>query len=146
MAEHPIQTLLVSMVEVETPPLVGLDFLVVETSLPQGFITSDAPCVWFDPKGYKRPPFYSQPALIYPSIEITLPISPRQMVVLNRRGLNGYSTVSWQRGLDDLNRRIRFCAHEYFIANSGAKKDIWFNPGIEPEDSWRKLHGKHQEE
>jgi hypothetical protein len=104
------------------------------------------PYVWFDPERYKRPPFYSQPALIYPSIEITLPISPRQMVVLNRRGLNGYSTVSWQRGLDDLNRRIRFCAHEYFIANSGAKKDIWFNPGIEPEDSWRKLHGKHQEE
>ena len=41
-----------------------------------------------------------------------------------------------------MNRRTRFSAYEYFIVNSNTKKDIWFDPGIEPEDSWEKIQKK----
>src|SRR5207248_4089084 len=40
------------------------------------FITSDNPCIWFDPEAYKRHPFYRNPGLAMKDIEITMPISP----------------------------------------------------------------------
>jgi hypothetical protein len=35
----------------ETPHLAPVDLAVLTTADPQGLITSDHPCVWFDPKG-----------------------------------------------------------------------------------------------
>src|SRR5262249_20567573 len=116
MAEHPLQTTLVPMIEAETPRLLQLDLAVVTTSTGQGFITSDTPCVWFDPEGYKRPPFFQAPALMYPSIEITLPVSPRQLVMLNRQGVTGYFVAS-DETVDDFNRRTRFHCADYFVTN-----------------------------
>ena len=136
LAEKPMQTMLVPLIQAETPLLVPLDRLVLNSVGP-GFITSDHPCVWFDPEAHKRPPFYQAPALIYESIEITLPVSPRQLVLLNRRGLSGYRDVP-ERAVDELNRRTRFQCAEYFVSSSNATKPIWFDPGVEPEDSWRK--------
>jgi len=40
--------------------------------------------------------------------------------------------------VDEFNRRTRFQCSEYFVSNSNATKPIWFDPGVEPEDSWRK--------
>jgi Protein of unknown function (DUF4238) len=136
LAEKPLQTMLPPMVGEATPLLVRLDFLVFVSS-GSAFITSDHPCVWFDPEGYKRPPMYQAPALIYKSIEITLPVSPRQLILLNRRGFSGYRDAP-ERVVDEYNRRTRFQCAEYFVSNSSATKAIWFDPGVEPEDSWRK--------
>lgn len=137
MAEKPLQTTLLPMIRVETPHLTRLDLLVLTTDDPQGFITSDSPCVWFDSEGYKRPPLYQGPGLIYPSIEITLPVSPSQMILLNRRGLTGYRRVP-ATAVDEMNRRTRFHCGEHFVTNTNATRPIWFDPGGEPEDSWRK--------
>jgi hypothetical protein len=136
LAEKPMQTMLPPMVGEATPLLARLDFLVL-VSAGAAFITSDHPCVWFDPEGYKRPPLYQAPALIYESIEITLPVSPRQLILLNRKGLWGYRDVS-ERVVDEYNRRTRFACTEHFVSDSNATKPIWFDPGVEPEDSWRK--------
>lgn len=140
LAEQPMQTMLVPMVQTETPLLTRLDFLVLTSPEAEaGFITSDYPCVWFDPDAHTRPPFFQAPALIYRSIEITLPVSPRQTILLNRRGRSGYLDAP-EAMVDECNRRTRFHCSEYFVSKSLDTKPIWFDPGVKPEDSWRKQH------
>lgn len=143
LAERPLQTAMLPFIKAEVPLLTRLDYVVV-TSHSGGFITSDSPCVWFDAEACKRPPMYQSPALMYESIEITLPISPRQVILLNRRGLNGYLSAR-PRIVDELNRRTRFGCAEYFVNSSNATRSVWFDPGVEPEDSWRKQHPESQE-
>src|SRR5262249_44497467 len=100
-AEEPMQTMLVPMIQEATPLLMRLDFMVL-VSPGAAFITSDNPCVWADPEAHKRPPMYQAPALIYPSIEITVPVSPRQLILLHRQGRSGYFKPS-ERAVDEYN-------------------------------------------
>ncbi len=139
MAEKPLQTTMFSAIRTLTPLLARLDFAVLTSDGELGFITSDTPCVWFDAEAYKRPPFYQVPALMYESIEITLPVSPDQIIVLNRRGLSGYLLAS-AKVVDEFNRHTRFNCTDYFVNNTNLTRPIWFDPGTEPEDSWRKRH------
>ena len=138
LANNPIQHSLMPLIDIETPLLCALDLAILETNEQPGFITSDNPCVWEDPEAYKRPPFWRAPGLMYESIVIIFPISPQQAIVLNRKGYNGYINVN-EKTVDEINRTIRFHAGSYFIVNSNFKKDIWFDPGQEPENSWRVL-------
>ena len=141
MVEYPARTMLVPMIQVEAPLLSKLDFAVFYTDTTPGFITSDRPCVWFDPKAHTRPPFYRGPALMYETIEITLPISPTQSIYLNRQGINGYQYLP-ESVVKELNRRVRFHASEYYVVNQDFVDDSWFDPGKEPEDSWEKQQAK----
>ena len=136
LAEKPMQNMLVPMIQQVAPLLTRLDFMVLVSAGPT-FITSDFPCVWFDPEWHKRPPMYQAPALMYESIEISLPVSPYQLILLNRRGFAGYCDVR-ERVVDEYNRRTRFHCSEYFVSNTNATKPVWFDIGVEPEDSWRK--------
>lgn len=132
--ENPLQNMLPIMIESLTPLLYRLDMAVLVTDDDIGFITSDHPCVWFDKDSSKRPPIYQSPALIYETIEITLPIAPNQCLFLNRNGMNGYIDVP-TNVVSELNRRMRFEANEYFVVRRNVKKDYWFNSGTEPSDS-----------
>jgi hypothetical protein len=139
-ASQPLQHLLAPTVGALTPMLFAMEMVVVETDCSPGFISSDHPCVWFDPEAHKRPPAFQAPALMYPSTEISLPVSPNQMLIFKRefKSLHGYVKIK-ESVTDELNRRTRFQAHEFFIVNSNNKKDHWFDPGTEPEGSWNKL-------
>lgn len=139
LATKPLQRLLIPNVRVMLPLMRQMRMAVIETKSSPGFITSDHPCCWFDPEAYKRPPFWRSPALAYPSIEITLPLSPQQTLWLTWGGLTGYIPVA-DSVAEELNRRSRFHAHEYFIVNANVKKSVWFDRGVEPEDSWEKTH------
>lgn len=139
IATQPLQKLMVPMIASLTPLLCKLDIAILETFSKPGFITSDDPCVWFDPEAYKRPPLYQAPGLMYPSIEIRLPITPNYMILLNRRRIEGYFRLN-ESLTEEMNRITRFCSHEYFIVNKSVTKAIWFDPGKEPDDSWRKKH------
>jgi hypothetical protein len=145
MMERPIESSLWPMVQAQTPLLAQLDMVVLITTDSPGFITSDNPCVWCDPEAPKRPPFYQPVGLQYDSIEISLPISPRQLLLLNRRGATGYASAP-QRLLDEMNRRTRAYCAEYFVTNSQVMRPVWFELGKEPEDSWRKVHGDEDAE
>jgi hypothetical protein len=134
-ATRPLQSWLSAEVGTLAPILSTIDLVLFETDDATGFITSDNPCVWFDPEACKRTPFYQTPALMYDTIEITLPLSPRQMLLFNRKGRTGRARLG-ESSVDELNRRTRFFAHEYFIVNSDTKKGIWFDRGVEPSDSW----------
>lgn len=138
-AKTPLQSWLMAEVTTLTPILSQLDLLLLETGDQTGFITSDNPCVWFDPKWHTRPPFYQSPSLMYETIEITFPLSPQFMLLFNRKGSRGHIRVG-QKALDEFNKRTRFLAHEHFIVNSNVKRAEWFDAGVEPEDSWEKQH------
>lgn len=139
LADEPMQQMLYPQIQAGVPLLSQLNLAVFNTNTLPGFITSDRPCVWFDPMAYKRPPLQRAPALISPSIEITLPISPNQLIVLNRSGVEGYLDADVNT-VDEFNKRVRFHADEYFVVNSDIIKDIWFDRGVEPDDSWDKTH------
>lgn len=135
-ARNPLQTVLLPQLRTLTSELLRMDAAVLTVTGDSRFITSDFPCVWFDPEAYKRPPFYRSPALIYPSIEIMLPISPVQMLMLQRRGLTGTAEVPDEL-VDDLNRRTRFHCDKSFITHQNYTNPVWFDPGTVPDDAYR---------
>ena len=137
MVEAPVGTVLLPMIRAEATYLPNLDFAVFYTDANPGLITSDSPCVWFDPEAYKRPPLYRVPTLIHETIEIIVPISPALCVCLNRKGVNGYKYAPADV-VREVNRLIRFNASEYYVVNQDFVDEFWFDPGVEPEDSWEK--------
>jgi hypothetical protein len=143
LCENPIPNMLIPSIQTVTPLLCRLNFTIFETDDDIGFITSDNPCFWFDAEAYKRPPLYQSPALIYESIEITLPVSPHQCICLHRRdsGISAYIKAT-PLAVDELNKRTRFSTDQHFIVCSNETKTSWFQPGVEPDDSRDKLHAK----
>jgi hypothetical protein len=142
IVEYPLQTMLVPSITATVPLLYDLDLAVLTTTDSIGFVTSDNPCVWCDPEAYKRPPMLRAPALAYDSIEITLPVSPKQCILLNRQGFNGYKSIS----PDVANKRTAVFAGESIVVRKKATRDLWFEPGPEPNDSWEKTHPEKAEE
>ena len=91
---------------------------------PLGFVTTDTPCTWFDPEAYKLQPIFQSPALGSATIEVTLPISPRQCLVMTHRSdFHGYIDVG-QHVVDEVNRRHIAHCDESFISHSEATRPI----------------------
>lgn len=100
------------------------------------FITSDNPCVWNDPDAYKRPPLHRNPALMYPNIEITLPLSPRgALMFTHKKEYAGFFKAD-RNCVDMINNRTRFHAHEWFVTHDGRNEQIWFAERPLPDDAW----------
>jgi len=107
------------------------------------FITSDAPCVMFNPEMYSWPPFYRHAGLGQEAVEVTLPLTPRHLLALSWRGKEGYVELD-EHLVDEANRRTRLACHEYFISQTCPTKPIWFEEGklsrlIEPRLAWNGL-------
>lgn len=143
MVKDPVKTLLRPMINAEAPLLANLDLSILCTKSNPGFITSDSPCVWYDTKGYTRPPLMQGPALMYDTIEITFPVSPSECILLNRQGITGYHDIT-EDAVRDMNRRTRFHSSEYFVVNHNFTDDIWFDTGVTPEDSWENQQSKKE--
>jgi len=143
--ENPTQTLLFPSIQATTPLLCNLDMAFLVTNDDIGFITSDHPCVWYDPEAYKRHPFYRSPAIGYKTIEITLPLSPSHCLFINRQGYAGFIDVN-SRVVDDLNRRVRFASQEYFVVHKSIINNYWFEQDELPDDSWENTHSQIEED
>ena len=63
---------------------------------------------------------------MYDTIEITLPISPSQVLFLNRQGVQGYNVLQDGRFVDEVNRRTIAFARESFIAKHADTRSEWF--------------------
>jgi hypothetical protein len=137
LVERPLQNMLPMHIEVLTPMLAKLHATVLCASGKAAFITSDAPCVWFDPEAYKRPPMYRAPALMYPTLEITLPLSPDRALLLSRQepADNFYLDIP-DPFVDELNRRTRGYAEEEFVARTPEANPLWYDVGELPDDGW----------
>jgi len=105
---------------------------------PEGsfFVTSDNPCVWFNPQAYKMPPLYRGAGLAMKDIEVTMPITPKVLaVVTHSPTAQGYFSVN-DSVVQELNRRtVGFC-DEQFVSNSAETQPLWFDPGTPPPDAW----------
>lgn len=137
MVEHAPQHLIAAGVEVQAPLLFRMPTTILVATDELGFITSDTPCVWFNPKWYKLPPFYRSPGLAQEDIEVTLPLTPHHMLLISHRTYPIYTNVK-QTTVDELNQRTRFHCEEEFVSWKGETRPYWFDHGKEPEDTWEK--------
>ena len=139
MEEFSIQTMMGTIVKTVLPIFQRMSCAVLQTDDPIGFVTSDHPCTWFDSESYKLQPFYRGPGLYSSTIEITLPISPRQCLVLSHRSnLNGYFDIP-QHVVDELNYRHVSHCKDSFISHSKQTRQIWFEKREMPDDAWEKV-------
>lgn len=128
---EPLQSTLVPHVVTLTPLLTKLNMALLCTSGHPAFITSDEPCVWFDPAAHQRPPLYQGPALMHPTLEITMPLTPRCMLFLSRSGPIGYVDVAPDL-VHELNRRTRAYAEHCFIGQTSEASPFWYERGEAP--------------
>jgi len=63
-----------------------------------------------------------------------MPVSPSQIMLLNWQSVEGYIDVTSEQ-VDDLNRKTRFMCDKYFVVRNNEKREVWFDPGIPPEDA-----------
>jgi hypothetical protein len=126
IVKNPMQTMLFPQIKAAAPLLQKLDLVILEADDEIGFITSDRPCIWFDPEAPKRPPMHRAPALMYPTIEITLPVSPTRCLLFNRRGVNGYSRCSSPQ-VDVINRRVCAYANQFIVVQRNQTRSMWFS-------------------
>ncbi len=137
IVQQPVQSTLSVTVVAEAPLLFETPFVILETSTAPGFITSDAPCVWFDPARSRLPPGSGAGGLVSPTIEITLPLSPKQMLMFgNRPWMRGqYLPVPDEDLVNGLNKRTRLHAHEHFVSSREKPRAAWFSKVARSEKS-----------
>ncbi len=134
--QHTMFPLMISQVNIFSQMYMAI----IGANISSGFITSDFPCVWFDKEVCKQPSSYCAVSLSSKKVEITLPISPEQIILISwHKEFDGYMELNYELIIDELNRRTRFQCENYFIVNKNIKKDIWFDPCFEPEDSSGKI-------
>ena len=144
----PMQHTLGPDMAAEFPLLMGLKCFVLCTTSEIGFITSDAPVVWFDPEWHKKPPLYRSASFSDPKLEITLPISPTQMLILIHGEVNT-PTLEYldipDKAVAELNRRTRFRCDKEFIVRIHRTDLRWFEQDVMPADAWELNEGKDLE-
>lgn len=127
MVEQPIQSSLSANVVTAAPFLREMRFLILEVTGSDYFITSDNPCIWFDPASYQDPRPIGAGGLISPTMEITLPLSPRHMVFYGNELLaSGVYMPIDHLMIQNLNKRTRLFADQYFISNGSTLNPKWF--------------------
>jgi hypothetical protein len=137
--ERPIHELLAPTLHNVLPIYARMYKAILCTDDPIGFVTTDSPVTWYNPEAYKLPPLYRNPGLARRTIEVTLPISPSQcLLITHNPEQSGYFKVD-QDTLDMLNRRhIAFC-YESFIVRKNEVRPNWFEMPELPDDAWEKV-------
>jgi hypothetical protein len=138
----PIQTMIAPMLSTVLTCFTRMQVAILCTDDELGFITSDSPCTWFDPQAYKLQPIYRSPALSSPTIEVTLPVSPQQCILISHHSsCNGFIDIPLEM-VDRINQRHIHHCDENFIACRNAKRAVWFEKTEEPDDSWEKVRDR----
>ena len=117
MAAAPLQNMLPSIIRSDLRILAQMSLTVMTTEDGVGFITSDNPCIWFDPER-RRPLLQSR------TIEVILPVSPHNLAVLCWREGRDY----WAAGAEELtnaNRLQQRHAEDYLIVRRNIFQPTW---------------------
>lgn len=111
-------------------------FLCVKDTANHWFITSDDPCVFFNPDlQWQR--FYG-PGFGQQNVQLTLALSPEITVMFTWANFRGYSYVSNSDVEGMLNRMTRAHSSKEFISPYPKKKWIWFSRlPIDPIFLWK---------
>jgi hypothetical protein len=77
IVQHPIQFFLPAAMRAEIPILMQMQSAFLIAPSGSEFITSDNPVARYDPEMSARPILYRTPDLRFPTVEVTLPLSPK---------------------------------------------------------------------
>ena len=77
LADRPIQHMLPTTIDEDLPVLVCMNLVIFTAEDDIGFVTSDHPCLWFDPRGGRKPPMLQSR-----TIEVSMPVSPNSLALL----------------------------------------------------------------
>lgn len=123
--DFPIQVGAASMLKGMLDRFMVMSVAILCTDDPVGFVTSDAPCVWVDPAAHERPFMLQGVGLQWPTVEVTMPISPAQcLLITHDNDFQGFLDIS-QEGLTALNyRHIREC-NGTFVARRRELPSKW---------------------
>lgn len=136
----PMEHVLIGLIQAEAPLLGMMETLILCTDSKPGFITTDTPVVWYDPDAYRRPPLMRAPAFMYPELEITMPISPSQLLLLRHAKDDGpvflYLDDCSDILVNEMNRRTRHHCRADFVVASNYVDPIWLDSGTLPDDAW----------
>jgi hypothetical protein len=124
MAEFTAQANVSQMVPVLVPLLCAMNLTIIETNSTPGFITSDAPCVWFDPFAQLMPWPYDGHGLGSSSIEIMMPLSPQQAALLTWHIESGYRTID-DATVTEVNRSVHAHCYRSFVVSRQATNAGW---------------------
>lgn len=140
LKEDSTRILIESAVKIIVPVLLGMHKTVLCTSDALGFLTTDAPSTWHDQTAYRKHPFERSVGLENPEIEITLPISPAQCLLLTHQPVGPlYCEVSTDY-VDAFNHRHAGYAPSTIVTRSNETRPIWFQKVDPPADAWESLH------
>lgn len=122
---------LFQFVNATAPYLFHLNCAIYETKSSPGIITSDNPCIWFDPAIYNPNIPLTYFGVGSPTLNVILPISPTQYISLERQGPDGYRNLNKDSKtekhlVDTINRMIVLNSDEYIVVNKRVVKERWF--------------------
>ncbi len=123
---------LFNFINLTAPYLYEMNCVIYETNLESGFVTSDNPCFWFDPAIYDPKQSLTYFGIGSPTLNILLPISPRQFLSLKMKGADGYIDLHSQPEeevdfIDSLNNFTTTNCDDYIVVNRKAFKEKWFD-------------------
>ena len=132
MVELAPQQAIASSLEFEPPMLFKMQMAIFITEDDTGFITSDRPCVWFNPSLRDAPPIYRAPGLGQREIEVTLPLTPHHLLLISHSREFLEYTAATDEVLTNSNSLRRYACSEEFISWKGATRAEWFTSAEEP--------------
>jgi hypothetical protein len=124
LVEQPLQEMMVPTINAQTSILMEMNLSILYSISKARFLTSDNPSVFFDPESKHRPLMYRGVGLGYETIEITLPITPQQALLLSWRDNPQIIELSRKR-VEILNQRTWAYASEFVVSNSSIVKPEW---------------------
>lgn len=133
LASNPVPMLIGAALAQLVPQFLHMRLSLFRTDTAPGFITSDAPCVIFDPEAHKRPFPYNAPGLTFPSVQITMPVSPTHLACLTHNKLNPLDPLP-PAMVNDLNRLTRGHADQNFVVSRNYTDEVWYDLGRPPEN------------
>ncbi|QQR39053.1 DUF4238 domain-containing protein [Devosia rhizoryzae] len=133
--ESPMRYLLPGAMQEALPALRDMKLTIFCTEEPR-FITSDSPISWFDPTVSKEHFLTRKRQLTDPGIEVTLPLTPRHVVMLHRRGAAGFPQISYLKADEStvtaLNRRTHFNADRWLVSWRDGFDPAWLPAARSP--------------
>jgi putative sterol carrier protein len=140
--ENSHANLVIDTIRAAAPVLLSMTLTIVTTNDTDGFITSDAPAVMYNPSSYKFPPFFRSPGLLQTDVEVSMPLSPHALALYCRKPLHLLYTPIPDKYVDEFNRTTYFFADEEFISWKGHTREIWFEKREPPPDAWKNTNGE----
>ncbi len=128
IVDNPIQSFMAREIIVTSDYLQVIPMAILTTSDPIGFITSDAPCVCFDPALLEDQPPFGAGGFISPSLEVTLPLSPSSCLYFSRGFINDCVYLDVDNAiLGQMNLRTKLYCRESIILNQEVNDPSWFD-------------------